>query len=64
MWAFTELLVEEISGWGIYETTRRKAEARVKQREAAIEAGRPKSTPQPGSMEDQALHPEWKPQED
>ena len=27
VWAFTELLVEEISSWGIYETTRRRAEA-------------------------------------
>ena len=40
VWAFTELLVEEISSWGIYETTRRKAEAVLKDREAAAAAGR------------------------
>ena len=54
MWAFTELLVEEISSWGIYETTRRKAEAVIKARLAAAEAGRPKSEFAPGSMEYQA----------
>jgi hypothetical protein len=27
VWAFTELLVQEISSWSIYETTRLKAEA-------------------------------------
>jgi hypothetical protein len=32
VWAFTELLVEEIASWGIYETTRRKAEAVIKAR--------------------------------
>ena len=64
VWAFTELLVEEISSWGIYETTRRKAEAVIKARLAAAEAGRPKSEFAPGSMEYQALHPEWKPQEE
>jgi hypothetical protein len=64
VWAFTELLVEEIASWGIYETTRRKAEALVKERLAAAEAGRPKSEYAPGSMEYQALHPEWKPQEE
>jgi hypothetical protein len=66
VWAFTELLVEEIASWGIYETTRRKAEALVKERLAAVEAGRPKSEPAPGSLEYQALHPEWvwKPSED
>jgi phage terminase large subunit-like protein len=65
VWAFTELLVEEIASWGIYETTRRKAEAVVKAR-PAVEAGRPKSEPAPGSMEYQALHPDWvwKPEED
>ena len=33
---------------------------------AAAEAGRPKSEPAPGSMEYQALHPDWvwKPEED
>src|SRR6202045_1241383 len=64
VWAFTALLVEEISSWGIYETTRRKAEAVIKARLAAAEAGRPKSEFAPGSMEYQALHPEWKPQEE
>ena len=64
VWAFTELLVEEISNWGLYETTRRKAEALVKQREAAAAAGRPKTEYAPGSLEYQALHPEWKPQEE
>jgi phage terminase large subunit-like protein len=66
VWAFTEILVEEIASWGIYEVTRRKAEALVKERLAAVEAGRPKSEPAPGSMEYQALHPEWvwKPSED
>ena len=48
----------------IYETTRRKAEAVIKARLAEVEAGRPKSEPAPGSMEYQALHPEWKPQEE
>jgi hypothetical protein len=66
VWAFTEPLVEEIASWGICETTRRKAEALVKERLAAVEAGRPKSEPAPGSLEYQALHPEWvwKPSED
>jgi hypothetical protein len=64
VWAFTELLVEEIASWGIYETTRRKAEALVKERLAAVEAGRPKPEPAPGSLEYQALHPDWKPQEE
>ena len=64
VWAFTELLVEEIASWGIYETTRRKAEALVKERLAAAEAGRPKTEYAPGSMEYQALHPDWKPQEE
>ena len=63
VWAFTELLVEEIESWGIYEVTRRKAEALVKERLAAVEAGRPKSEFAPGSQEYQALHPEWKPQD-
>jgi hypothetical protein len=35
VWAFTEILVEVISDWGIYETTRRKAEAILKEKEAA-----------------------------
>ena len=64
VWAFTELLVEEIASWGIYETTRRKAEALIKERLAAAEAGRPKTEYAPGSMEYQALHPDWKPQEE
>ena len=64
VWAFTELLVEEISSWGIYETTRRKAEAVIKAREEAAAAGRPKREYAPGSLEYQALHPEWKPQEE
>ena len=64
VWAFTELLVEEISDWGIYEVTRRKAEAVIKDREAAAAAGRPKREYAPGSLEYQALHPEWKPQEE
>ena len=64
VWAFTELLVEGIADWGHYETTRRKAEALLKARAAAAEAGRPKSEYAPGSMEYQALHPEWKPQEE
>jgi hypothetical protein len=60
----SDLLVEEISSWGIYETTRRKAEAVIKAKLAAADAGRPKSEPAPGSLEYQALHPDWKPQED
>jgi phage terminase large subunit-like protein len=64
VWAFTELLVEEIASWGIYETTRRKAEAVVKARLAATEEGRPKPEAAPGSLEYQALHPEWKPSEE
>jgi hypothetical protein len=39
VWAFTELLVEEIASWGIYETTRRKAEAVIKARLAAGRGG-------------------------
>ena len=34
------------------------------ERAMAAEAGRPKAEPAPGSLEYQALHPEWKPQED
>jgi hypothetical protein len=64
VWALTDLLVEEIASWGIYETTRRKAEAVVKARLAAAAAGRPKAEPAPGSLEYQALHPEWKPEEE
>ena len=66
VWAFTEILVEVISDWGIYETTRRKAEAILKEKEAARLAAMPKPEPAPGSLEYQALHPEWvwKPQED
>ena len=45
----SDLLVEEISSWGIYETTRRKAEAVIKAKLAAADAGRPKSEPAPGS---------------
>jgi hypothetical protein len=59
VWAFTEILVEEIASWGIYETTRRKAEAVIKARLEAAEAGRPKPEPAPGSLEYQALHPDW-----
>jgi hypothetical protein len=44
----TALAVEELSSWGIYETTRRKAEAVIKARLAAAEAGRPKAEPAPG----------------
>ena len=49
----------------IYETTRRKAEAILKEKEAARLAGMPKPEPAPGSLEYQALHPEWewKPEE-
>ena len=47
VWAFTELLVEEISSWGIYETTRRKAEAVQRDREAAIAAARLKTRIRP-----------------
>jgi phage terminase large subunit-like protein len=64
VWAFTELLVEQIASWGIYETTRRKAEAVELDRAAAAEAARPKTEYAPGSAEYAALHPEWKPQED
>ena len=64
VWAFTELLVEEILSWGIYETTRRKAEAVIRAREEAAAAARPKREYAPGSLEYQALHPEWKPQEE
>ena len=65
VWAFTEILVEVISDWGIYETTRRKAEAILKEKEAARLAAMPKPEPAPGSLEYQALHPEWvwKPEE-
>jgi hypothetical protein len=40
------------------------AEAVIKARLAAAEAGRPKAEPAPGSLEYQALHPEWKPEEE
>jgi phage terminase large subunit-like protein len=36
----------------------------IKAQLAAAEAGRPKAEPAPGSLEYQALHPDWKPQED
>jgi phage terminase large subunit-like protein len=64
VWAFSELMVEPMASWGVYEATRRQAEALVKAKAAAIEAARPKSEPAPGSMEYQALHPEWKPQQE
>ena len=57
VWAFTEILVEVISDWGIYKTTRRKAEAILKEKEAARLAGIPKPEFAPGSLEYQALHP-------
>ena len=53
-----------MSSWGIYELARRKAEAVLEDREAAAAAGRPKTEYAPGSLEYQALHPEWKPQEE
>jgi hypothetical protein len=53
-----------MSSWGIYETTRRKAEAVLKEREAARAAAIPKPEPAPGSMEYQLLHPLWKPSEE
>jgi len=64
VWAFSELMVEPMASWGVYEATRRQAETLVKAKAAAIEAARPKSEPAPGSMEYQALHPEWKPQQE
>ena len=64
VWALTDLLVEEIASWGIYETTRRKALEMVQAKTAALEAGRVKPEPAIGSLEYQALHPEWKPSED
>jgi hypothetical protein len=64
VWAFTELLVEEISSWGIYETTRRKAEAVLQERKAARAAAIPKPEHAPGSLEYQLLHPDWKPSEE
>jgi len=64
VWAFSELMVEPMASWGVYEATRRQAEALVKAKAAAIEAAWPKSEPAPGSMEYQALHPEWKPQQE
>src|SRR6202011_1260431 len=42
VWALTDLLVEEIASWGIYETTRRKAEALVKERLAGGGGGGPR----------------------
>ena len=59
-----EMLNPRMSSWGIYELARRKAEAVLKDREAAAAAGRPKTEYAPGSLEYQALHPEWKPQEE
>ena len=64
VWALTQLLVEEISDRGIYETTRRKAEAILKEKEAARTAATPKPEPAPGSLEYQLLHPDWKPSEE
>ena len=55
---------DDPDSWGIYETTRRKAEAVLQEGAAAVVEGRPKSEYAPGSMEYQALHPDWKPQED
>jgi len=43
VWAFSELMVEPMAGWGVYEATRRQAEALVKAKAAAIEAARPKA---------------------
>ena len=45
--------------------SRRKA-LEIDNAKTAAEAGRPKSEPAPGSMEYQALHPDWvwKPEED
>ena len=59
-----EMLNPRMSSWGIYELARRKAEAVLKDREAAAAAGRPKTEYAPGSLEYQALHPEWKPPEE
>ena len=47
VWAFSELMVEPMASWGVYEATRRQAEALVKAKAAAIEAARPKSEPAP-----------------
>jgi hypothetical protein len=49
VWAFTEILVEEIPSWGIFEAARRQAEALVKAKAAAVETGRPKPEPAPRS---------------
>jgi hypothetical protein len=59
-----EMLNPRMSSWGIFETTRRKAEAVLKEREAARAAAIPKPEPAPGSMEYQLLHPLWKPSEE
>jgi phage terminase large subunit-like protein len=64
VWAFSELMVEPMASWGVYEAARQQAEALDKAKAALIEAGRPKSEYAPGSMEYQALHPEWKPQQE
>ena len=55
VWAFYELLVEPIPGWGIYEATRRQAEALVAEKAARLAARTPKPQPAPGSVEWQAL---------
>src|SRR5258705_10051954 len=49
VWAMSDLLVEEISSWA--STRPRKAEAVIKAKLAAADAGRPKSEPAPGSLE-------------
>jgi phage terminase large subunit-like protein len=64
VWAFTEILVEEIPSWGIYEAARRDAEALEKAKAALVESGRVQPEYAVGSMEYQALHPEWKFQEE
>ena len=64
VWAFTELLVEEIASWGIYEVTRRRAEAVLKERAAAEPRDVPRPNMRPARWNTKALHPEWKPQEE
>ena len=50
VWALTDLLVAEMPGWGVYEATRRQAEALAAQRKERKEQQRP-IIPQPGSLE-------------
>jgi phage terminase large subunit-like protein len=51
VWAMTELLVEPMAGFAIYELTRQAAERIAAKKAAEAEARKPKLNPAPGSVE-------------